>query len=261
MVEKINVHITNDCNFDCEVCFEKKDLENPCYLDKDKLLAFIKDAKPMHVGFVGGEPLMHPNINEILKELRIMKIDTCLVTNGELLATLTELPNSVSIGIDNDDQVEVDKFLATKPECNIEITITPTDITKIDALIKKYKEYKINVSALAFWDKRPAVMDYINDEYIEKLVEVSKLENVTLFGENNEHYLRMFYAKYIPKDVEFECIAPLNIYSDGHLEWCDLENYPTEMTIEKYDFSTLTKPKFVMKEQCKSCNLRRALCL
>lgn len=259
MVDKINIHITNNCQFNCEVCFEKKNLENPSYLDKDKLLAFIDDAKPRHVGFVGGECLLHPDINFMIKELKGRKIDTCLVTNGRLLSTLTVLPDSLSIGIGNDDQSDVDKFLATKPECMIEITITPTDITKIDALIKKYKDYKINISVLAFWDRNKNVSKYISDEYIEKLIELRKLDNVGLFGENNEHYLRMFYAEYIPKDVCFECIGPLNIFSDGHFEWCDLENFPTGQSLDNYDLKTLIKPDFKIREQCKYCNLRRAL--
>ena len=40
-MRSINVHITNDCNFDCEVCFENKDLDNPTYIDTNKLMTFI----------------------------------------------------------------------------------------------------------------------------------------------------------------------------------------------------------------------------
>ena len=252
-MRSINVHITNDCNFDCEVCFENKDLDNPTYIDTNKLMTFIAAYKPNHVGFVGGEPLLHPDLPDILIELRVMGIHTCVVTNGELLNKANPIyPNNISIGIDNDDQVEVDKWLAnnTKVE-NVEITITPTDITKIDALIEKYKDYTVNISLLAFWNRRPKVLENITKTYVDKMIEIK--DKVKIWGDSKN--IQDFYDQKFPN--EYYCCGPLNIFPDGSLQWCDLEYFPTDMTIEEYDLDTLVKPEFVLREQCKSCNLRR----
>jgi len=259
-MKNINVHITNNCNFDCEVCFENTDRTNPKYIDKTKLLKFIDDYKPKHVGFVGGEPLLHPDLPVILEELRAKGIHTCVVTNGEMLNTGAWAPDKWSIGIDNDDQIEVDKWLEANKakiesfELPIEITITPTDITKIDALIKKYKALKcgINISLLAFWNKNTSVSKDITDEYVQKMIELKG--SVVMWGDEN---IQDFYDGVVDKD--YYCCAPLNIYSDGHMEWCDLEYFPIADTLDSYDVSKIIKPGFVMRDQCKACNLRRTL--
>jgi len=255
-MRSINVHITNDCNFDCEVCFENKDLDNPTYIDTNKLMLFIAAYKPNHVGFVGGEPLLHPDLPDILIELRVMGIHTCVVTNGELLNKANPIyPNNISIGIDNDDQVEVDKWLANnKTVKNIEITITPTDITKIDALIEKYKAYTINISLLAFWDKKLAVLKYITLEYIAKMKDLHKKNpSIKFFGDIDN--IDNFYGE-AKSDRKSCCIAPLNIYPDGHLEYCDLCNAPLGQSIFTYDKDSLEKV-WVEKPQCDSCSLRK----
>lgn len=259
MIDRINVHLTNDCNYNCDVCFENK---GNCYLDKDKLVKFINDIKPYHVGFVGGEPMLHPQINEIISALNPM--DICIVTNGEHLSKLAEMPSNISIGIDNDDQTEVDKFIDSiwsGDRFMIEITITPTDPNKIDALIKKYKDLgcRVNISTLAFWDKTPAVKDYITPEYIAKMIELAEKNEVSFFGEKEPEDIHAFYSEYIPYGKQYKCVAPLNVFADGHLEFCDLEYFPTGMTYDNYDKELLVKPKFEMREQCKFCNLLRVV--
>lgn len=252
MIKCVNVHLTDDCNFDCEICFENKG-EVPKYLDKDTLLAFLVDYGAGHVGFVGGEPLCHPKINEIIQQLKLNNIHTCLVTNGELLDRLKILPNRLSIGVDNDDQTKVDAFLATKPECAIEITITPTDIEKADALIEKYKDYTINISMLAFWDRNPKAKDYITPAYIS-WVKQKISQGIKVFGESVA--VDDFYSEVT--DKEYQCVAPLNIFSDGHIEWCDLEKFPTGQTIESYNVNALIK-NWTYSSSCKDCNLRRKI--
>lgn len=265
--KRINIHITNDCNLDCGICFENKDREKPNYLAQEDIFNFIDDINPYHIGLVGGEPLLHPEINSIIRGLKERGVDICLVTNGLLLDKLTEMPDSLSIGVSNNRPNEVaDKFLAEHPEMlgRTEITITPTVLSKIDSIIEKYSTLgvnRINISLLSFWDFKPEVKEFITDEYVEKLIELASDEryqkyNIVFFGEDDLGCLRDYYNEIVPENVEFECIAPLNIFSDGHLEFCDLEYFPLQMTIKDYDQDKLVK-NWQLREQCKYCSLRR----
>ena len=67
-----NISITNYCNLQCPYCFASDHInENKYFIDMDqfnRILNFIKtdDAK---IGLIGGEPTLHPHLEEILIRL------------------------------------------------------------------------------------------------------------------------------------------------------------------------------------------------
>ena len=256
MIPNINIHLRNKCNHACEVCFE--DFSGSLIqLDKVKLLEFIDEVSPAHVGFVGGEPTLYPELSELLSELHARNIHTCVVTNGEFLDNLTVLPKNLSIGIDNYDQEKVDGFLATNPKCNIEITITPTDLSVIDGLMAKYVMFTINISALAFWDINPTVLDFITPEYVSKMKELKQL-GVKMWGPENVQDIEDFYNKV--EGRTYNCISPLNIYPDGSLQFCDINKFPIKLS--SGGNSTITNHEELIKpvntvDKCRYCNLKR----
>lgn len=268
----INVHPINTCNFHCPFCFEIMNKENPTYLDDEKLLAFIDEYKPVHVGFVGGEPLLWPGITDTIIALKERAIDTCIVTNGSLLETLVVLPNTLSIGVSNDMQYNttiVDFILSHQQYVgDIEITITPTDLSKVESLINSFIELgiaRINLSMLAFWNRNTVVGDLINPQYVDDLINILSAPrdiNLTVFGEQNHDQIRMFYSNEYDASKEYICVSPLNIYSDGHFEFCDLQYHEIEgqNLNTGYDISVIDQYRPIIygsESQCKYCNLRR----
>lgn len=100
----VRIKPTNHCNHDCFYCVYKpsfagmhalsKDREKsfdgkPSELSLEKLLEILKDFASMGVRAVtfsgGGEPLMHPDIVEVLDKAHQLGIATSLITNGQLL--------------------------------------------------------------------------------------------------------------------------------------------------------------------------------
>jgi organic radical activating enzyme len=260
----MNIHLTNTCTWGkCEICFEKLDLKNPTYLDKNKLFNFISDIEPInigHIGLCGCEPTTHPDINEIIQFLKDNKIHSCLVTNGDNLDKLTAYPDVFSIGIGNniEENIIINNFLKNRPDNSlIELTITPTEVNKIDKLIEYYTPLCnwINISMLAYWRINPKVKNYITVEYIEKMKELKRRDiGISFFGDID--HIDEFYGKGYAKGTEFHCNAVLNVYPDGHFEYCDLTLFPIEMTIDKYDKEKLVKT-WKQKEDCKYCTLKR----
>ncbi len=82
-VKSIELAITYACNLRCLGCYAE-DLKNPTMLSKEQAIGFIEKYKPMHVNITGGEPLIHPQIYEIIRGIS-KSVVVSLVTNGCLL--------------------------------------------------------------------------------------------------------------------------------------------------------------------------------
>ena len=88
---KINLHFTDICNYNCSFCFAKKenqvvDIQTfmkqvdacSCYFKRNNI------SNPM-INLVGGEPLTYNHLDEIITHINKKKISCSLVTNGLLL--------------------------------------------------------------------------------------------------------------------------------------------------------------------------------
>lgn len=85
-----NIAIVNYCNLKCKYCFAddmiQEDTQSITLDDFRKILSFIARTPKNHVGIIGGEPTLHPQFEEILKETnkycREVNTDATLFTNG-----------------------------------------------------------------------------------------------------------------------------------------------------------------------------------
>lgn len=97
----INCFVTEACNFNCPMCHVKESRQkNMAQLSFNDLQKLIKEVAPFFPSFqlTGGEPLLHPDIEKIVKLLTDRKMVKGLVTNGLLLEEKAEL--LVSAGLD-----------------------------------------------------------------------------------------------------------------------------------------------------------------
>lgn len=84
--KKAYVEITNVCNLSCEFC--PKTTRPPRFMSADEFAALAKQIKPLcdyiylHVM---GEPLLHPQLADILKICEIMELNVTITTNGTLI--------------------------------------------------------------------------------------------------------------------------------------------------------------------------------
>ena len=81
--------LTHDCNYNCDFChgegwFKKKGV----FIENTKLFFLIKVLTKWeltNVTLSGGEPLLHPNIGDIINFVHNQNIKVSLVTNGSLV--------------------------------------------------------------------------------------------------------------------------------------------------------------------------------
>lgn len=91
---EIRLQLTTRCNYDCEFCFNKQSLQNLGFgqsgkdLPKEtakKIISKIFEEGIEEVRFTGGEPLLHPNIIELLSLAKKNGLSTTLNTNASLI--------------------------------------------------------------------------------------------------------------------------------------------------------------------------------
>lgn len=86
MLKHISVRVTDDCNLSCPDCYV---LRKSRYMSLDtylsKILIPFAEMGGKSIGFTGGEPLLHNQIIEFIREAKQQGFMTSLVTNGLLL--------------------------------------------------------------------------------------------------------------------------------------------------------------------------------
>jgi MoaA/NifB/PqqE/SkfB family radical SAM enzyme len=82
-----SLYVTDQCNLDCAYCTEYDNTKpHPSVDNLKRWLDKIRDLGTVRVALVGGEPLMHPDIVEVVRHARQIGLATSLTTNGFLLS-------------------------------------------------------------------------------------------------------------------------------------------------------------------------------
>lgn len=84
----VTLELTNQCNLRCRHCYASagEKLENELSLDEIKqLLRELSQAGTVEVEFSGGEPLLRPDLFEIIEYAEGLDFSVVLITNGTLV--------------------------------------------------------------------------------------------------------------------------------------------------------------------------------
>jgi len=88
----VNWHLEPHCNFACKFCFaqfkEAKQPGAPKGLHMEESLTLLHNLRAAgadKITFVGGEPMLHKDICDLIKRAKLLGFTTCMVTNGSLL--------------------------------------------------------------------------------------------------------------------------------------------------------------------------------
>ena len=84
----IYIEITSICNRNCPYCYNDSSLEG-LFLDKEVIFRVFNECKQSGITSVslsGGEPFMHPDIDEILAKLEELHMRAVVITNLSLVS-------------------------------------------------------------------------------------------------------------------------------------------------------------------------------
>ena len=105
-LNQIYFYLTEGCNLKCRHCWLAPKYQTPDNpfpsLDRDLFRSIIRQAKPLGLSGVkltGGEPLIHPDILDLLEVVRSEKLHLTLETNG--VACTPELAEAMKATCDN----------------------------------------------------------------------------------------------------------------------------------------------------------------
>lgn len=82
-----HLYVTDRCNLDCFYCSEyDNSVPHPSLDDLKRWIDKIKELGCLRIGLQGGEPLMHPDIVEVVRHCKSLDLKTTMSTNGLLLS-------------------------------------------------------------------------------------------------------------------------------------------------------------------------------
>ncbi len=89
-VNRLHIELTNFCNFACEFCHDSKMKRPRGMMNVEMAKAILDEAahtRAVKTVFfhVMGEPVLYPNLVDVVRHAADKKIETCLTTNGVLL--------------------------------------------------------------------------------------------------------------------------------------------------------------------------------
>ena len=191
-MKRVYLEITNSCNLNCPFCRNEKGTNFLTLEEIDKYTTQIKKHCNYIYLHILGEPLIHPDFNEILNLLDKKDINLQLVTNGTLLykypdilkhSCLRKLSISIhsinNLNIDEKYFKTIDGLIETNTNAYIELRFYDKEnlskdlILYLDNLKKKYgfditpknSSYKIKDNVYVYFEK---LFNWpnINDPYI-----------------------------------------------------------------------------------------------
>ncbi len=145
-----NIALTNRCNLRCPYCFahefvadDKNDITPERF---DAALAFITKTGPHPVGFIGGEPTLHPRFGEYLTKALENPLVTqvTVYTNGILLGQYAELlANSkchVLVNWNAESIIGTEAFARTRENVDKLLATDPSMVNRMNLGLNLYDD-------------------------------------------------------------------------------------------------------------------------
>lgn len=134
--------VTHNCNLGCGWCYDRNNMENNKFMDLHcaiKIIDFLHEVDCNSINLIGGEPTLHPNLEEIIEYATEHNITTSLVTNGILLSDNEYIESLCMKGLKH-------VFLSYKGKNNAvyQMSDDEKNFEKIIKSIENIKKYKID---------------------------------------------------------------------------------------------------------------------
>jgi radical SAM protein with 4Fe4S-binding SPASM domain len=288
----LNIYLTNACNLSCTHCFMKagKKLEHELNADDwIRVLNEFAQAGGKSVTLTGGEPLMTPDFQTIIKAAHGKGLQSTVLTNGilwtdELIDQLSPLMAEVQIsidGVDDESNAKVRKAgifeqLVTRvirfANNGVRVSVATTFTNENIATADKYVELvnRINEATpdnKVFFKLTKKILpgretQYTEEENRQYEARIREVENLI---DANAKY-QAFMEGHTPNLVARNCgFGGLSIAADGNVYFCNrvlevapqgyVKDHPLTFFLEKGETAHL-ETAVEQVESCRNCALR-----
>jgi len=268
--------VTRRCNLSCVYCNEYDKVSQPVPLAAMKeRIAALANLKTLIVTCTGGEPLLHPDLAEIIKEIRLHGMVATLITNGYRLTQqrIEELNEaglqSLQISIDNivPDEVSVkslkvlDRKLQLLAEyarfkVNINSVLGISDERTPDAIAvaERAAHYGFSHSVAVLHDGFGRLRPLSETQYAAYQTISKRSDSIT----HRANFL-LFQKNLIEgKPNEWKCRAGaryLYICEDGLVHWCSQQRGYPGIPVTEYSITDIQREYNTQKGCSRFCTL------
>jgi len=210
----LQVEVSRECNLDCKICMRKNLKSNSGFLSFDNFTRIVDSYNFKEVALHGwGEPLLNPDIFQMIKYAKDKGIRTSLTTNGTLVGdNIDNIFNSnlddIAFGfydtnilmksIDNVRELVNEKKIR-KSDLRIffDITIFKDNLYDVPNVIRKADEIGADACVLH------RLFNIYNVD--KKFKPLSKMEEKELFTQVKDIEKKLNFKVYLPKEHDLPC--------------------------------------------------------
>ena len=229
MFKKIYIEITNICNLNCKFCLDTNRKKEFMNLEKfEEVIKKIHKFTKLVTLHVKGEPLLHKDLENILKILEKYNLKTNITTNGTLIKDKLEI-------IKNSNAVRQINF-------SLHSMVQNENINKqyLTDIFESAEELKGIIISYRLWNLQNIKDNNINSDIIKQIEDYYNISNLSNQLFENE-FVKLRENVFINQDIEFEwpnlnneiiiekgrCLAlkeQVGILVDGTVVPCCLDN-------------------------------------
>lgn len=188
-LKRVYIEITNACNLSCSFCTKtKRTIQMMTPLEFQNILEKVNSYTDYIYLHVKGEPLLHPNLKEILELSNRYNKQVTITTNGTLLKEKKEiLKNNPSIR-----QINLSLHSENKKENYLEDIFQVVD------------ELSSNIYVVyRFWTLQDNKLDRKSTEIVNKIIRHHNLSTETVEKIRKQKNIKIAPNIYISKDNQF----------------------------------------------------------
>lgn len=170
----LQVFITTCCNLNCKGCFARKVMgkrnQHISLEEYSKVLQRFKEKGGIQINLIGGEPLLHPKLREIIQLNRKEKIKTTIYTNGYFLKNYKKEDfEGVKVRVSVYSFEGLNKSLKSlgKFDIPVEFCFMISSKTNIKELVKSAKVIEKKFNCRVFFISSLRELDNKNKEFFE----------------------------------------------------------------------------------------------
>ena len=199
---KVYIEITNNCNLNCSFCSKvEKPRRNMSLEEFEIILKKIQGYTDYIYLHVKGEPLLHPNLIEMINLASTYNIKVNLTTNGTLFKKVSK-----SLG-----------GCSNLNKINFSLHSENESPTYLEDIFENVDNLNKNTTVIyRLWTLKDNKLDEKSTDIVNKLKSYYNLSTETVEKIKNEKNIRVSRTIYVDKDNEFEWPAESNYTSEGY---------------------------------------------